>query len=356
MNPEQVAEAVPVDALSSWVAANVPKSRGPLTVSHLSGGSSNLTFRVQDDINDWVLRRPPVGAFLATANDMGREFRVQTGLQHTDVPVPTTVAMCEDDSVIGVPFYLMNFVDGIVYSDTDQVAHLTEQQAFAASNELIDVLAQLHAVDFEAVGLGQLGKPVGFLERQINRWCTQWEKSKQRDLPAVDEVAQRLKRSIPTHTDASIVHGDYSFNNTMWSRTNPARMVAVLDWEMSTLGDPLTDLGMVSVYWGEAGEIMWRSRSPQPHRLNPGFPSGDHLLARYEQTSGRSIRDIDVYRVLAVFKLSIITEGALARIKATRPDEDTARTENTIAELANLALEMANSSSVPTLRGHYSAS
>lgn len=351
MNPEQVAEAVPVDALSSWVAANVPKSRGPLTVSHLSGGSSNLTFRVQDDINDWVLRRPPVGAFLATANDMGREFRVQTGLQHTDVPVPTTVAMCEDDSVIGVPFYLMNFVDGIVYSDTDQVAHLTEQQALAASNELIDVLAQLHAVDFEAVGLGQLGKPVGFLERQINRWCTQWEKSKQRDLPAVDEVAQRLKRSIPTHTDASIVHGDYSFNNTMWSRTNPARMVAVLDWEMSTLGDPLTDLGMVSVYWGEAGEIMWRSRSPQPHRLNPGFPSGDHLLARYEQTSGRSIRDIDVYRVLAVFKLSIITEGALARIKATRPDEDTARTENTIAELANLALEMANSSSVSTLRG-----
>lgn len=351
MNPEQVAEAVPVDALSAWVTANIPESRGPLTVSHLSGGSSNLTFRVQDDVNDWVLRRPPAGAFLATANDMGREFRVQTGLQYTDVPVPKTVAMCEDDSQIGVPFYLMNFVDGIVYSDTDQVAHLDEQQALAASNELIDVLARLHAVDFEAVGLGQLGKPAGFLERQINRWCTQWDKSKQRELPAVDEVAKRLKRSIPIHTDASIVHGDYSFNNTMWSRTDPSRMVAVLDWEMSTLGDPLTDLGMVSAYWGEAGEIMWRSRSPQPHRLNPGFPSGDHLLARYEETSGRSIRDIDVYRVLAVFKLSIITEGALARIKATRPDEDTARTENTIAELANLALEMANSSSVPSLRG-----
>jgi len=351
MNPNQVAEAVPVEALHTWISANVPESHGTLRVSHLSGGSSNLTFRVQDDVNDWVLRRPPIGAFLATANDMGREYRVQTGLQHTDVPVPRTVALCDDVSVIGVPFYLMQFVDGIVYSDTDQVGHLSQQQALAATDELIDVLARLHSVDFEAVGLAQLGKPAGFLERQINRWCTQWETSKQRNLPAIDEVAQRLKRSIPVHTDASIVHGDYSFNNTMWNRTEPARMVAVLDWEMSTLGDPLTDLGMVSVYWGEAGEIMWRNRSPQPHRLNPGFPSGEHLLARYEASSGRSLRDIDVYQVLAVFKLSIITEGALARIRATRPDEDTTRTEDTIAELAALALAMANASSVTTLRG-----
>ncbi|CAM8647720.1 MAG: phosphotransferase family protein [Actinobacteria bacterium] len=351
MNSQQVAEAVPVASLSQWIRSNVSTASGPITVSHLSGGSSNLTFRVQDDANDWVLRRPPVGAFLATANDMGREYRVQTGLQNTDVPVPRTVAMCEDESIIGVPFYLMDFVDGIVYSDTDQVAHLDETQALAASDELIDVLARLHAVDFEAVGLGQLGKPAGFLERQVNRWCTQWEKSKQRELPAIDEVAERLKRSIPAHTDASVVHGDYSFNNTMWSRTDPSKMVAVLDWEMSTLGDPLTDLGMVSVYWGEAGALMWRSRSPQPHRLNPGFPSGDHLLARYEATSGRSLRDIDVYRVLAVFKLSIITEGALARIKATRPDDDTTSTENTIAELAELALDLANASSVASLRG-----
>ena len=351
MNSVQVAEAVPVASLSEWVRSNVSTASGPITVSHLSGGSSNLTFRVQDDANDWVLRRPPVGALLATANDMGREYRVQTGLQNTGVPVPRTVAMCEDESVLGVPFYLMNFVDGIVYSDTEQVAHLDHAQALAARDELIDVLARLHAVDFEAVGLGQLGKPAGFLERQVNRWCTQWEKSKQRELPAIDEVAERLKRSIPTITDASIVHGDYSFNNTMWSRTDPSKMVAVLDWEMSTLGDPLTDLGMVSVYWGEAGALMWRNRSPQPHRLNPGFPSGDHLLARYEATSGRSLRDIDVYRVLAVFKLSIITEGALARIKATRPDDDTTSTENTIAELAELALELANASSVASLRG-----
>lgn len=351
MTPEQVAEAVPVGALSTWIAATIDGAVGPVQVTHLSGGSSNLTFRVRDDANDWVLRRPPVGAFLATANDMGREYTVQTGLHGTDVPVPTTVAMCTDESVIGVPFYLMEFVDGIVYSDAEQVTHLDEAQALAATDELIDVLARLHAVDFTAVGLGELGRPVGFLQRQIDRWCTQWERSAQRDLPAVDEVARRLQRSVPEHTDASIVHGDYSFNNTMWSPTDPTRMVAVLDWEMSTLGDPLTDLGMVAVYWGEAGELMWRSRAPQPHRRNPGFPGVDHLLARYEATSGRSVRDIDVYRVLATFKLAVITEGALARIRATRPGEDTSATEATVADLAALALDMADRSDVATLRG-----
>ena len=350
MTPEQVAAAVPVEELGDWIARNVPGASGAISVDHLSGGSSNLTFRVRDDANDWVLRRPPVGAFLATANDMGREYRVQTGLHHTDVPVPTTVAMCTEESVIGVPFYLMEFVDGIVYSDAGQVTHLDESQALAATDELIDVLATLHAVDQDAVGLGDLGRPTGFLERQVSRWCTQWEKSKQRELPAIDEVARRLQRSIPVHTDSSIVHGDYSFNNTMWSRTDPTRMVAVLDWEMSTLGDPLTDLGMVSVYWGAAGELMWRGRSPQPHRVNPGFPGGDHLLARYEATSGRSLRAIDVYRVLAVFKLAVITEGALARIRATRPDEDTSGTAAVVAELAELSLSMADASTIPTLR------
>jgi aminoglycoside phosphotransferase (APT) family kinase protein len=351
MNPEKVAEAVPVEQLAAWVTANVEGASGPLTVTHLSGGSSNLTFRVRDDANDWVLRRPPLGRLLATANDMGREYRVQEGLGLSDVPVPTTVGMCDDPDVLGVPFYLMTFVDGIVYSDAETVTHLSESEALGATNELIDVLARLHAVDYEAVGLGDLGKPEGFLQRQIGRWTTQWEKSKQFEVPAIEELATRLARSVPEHTASSIVHGDYSFNNTMWSRDDPTRMVSVLDWEMSTLGDPLTDLGMVAVYWAEAGEIMWRSRSPQPHRVNPGFPGVDHLLARYEASSGRSVRDIDVYRVLAVFKLSVIVAGALARIRSTTPDQDTSGTEATLQELASLALDLADASSVPSLRG-----
>jgi aminoglycoside phosphotransferase (APT) family kinase protein len=351
MNPDQVTEAVPVEALAAWVGANVEGASGPLTVSHLSGGSSNLTFRVRDDVNDWVLRRPPLGRLLATANDMGREFRVQEGLGRSDVPVPTTVAMCEDTDVLGVPFYLMSYVEGIVYSDTDAVDGLDEGQAAAAADELIDVLARLHAVDYDAVGLGGLGRPEGFLQRQISRWTTQWEKSKDHEIPAIDELARRLAVSIPDRTDSSIVHGDYSFNNTMWSREDPTRMVAILDWEMSTLGDPLTDLGMVAVYWAEAGEIMWRDRAPQPHRLNPGFPGVDHLIARYEATSGRSVRDIDVYRVLAVFKLAIIVEGNLARIRAARPDEDHSRSSGLVDSLAQLALDLADASSIPSLNG-----
>lgn len=341
MDPASVAAAVPVAPLAAWIAETVPGARGPVTVTHLSGGSSNLTFRVRDEANDWVLRRPPVGAFLATANDMGREFRVQTGLQGTDVPVARTVAMCANESVIGAPFYLMEFVDGTVYDDVDAVEGFDSAQAIEATDELIDVLARLHAVDFTAVGLGDLGRPDGFLQRQVDRWCTQWERSKQRELPAIEEVARRLQRSIPAHSDAAVVHGDYSFNNTMWSRTDRTRMVAVLDWEMSTLGDPLTDVGFVLAYWGRAGEIMWRRRRPQPHRLD-GFPSDDHLLARYERSSGRSVRDIGVYRTLAVFKLAIITEGALARIRTTRPDEDTRATDATIVELADLALELSD--------------
>jgi len=352
MNPEQVAEAVPTEALAAWVAANVEGASGPLSVSHLSGGSSNLTFRVRDDANDWVLRRPPLGRLLATANDMGREYRVQQGLGRSDVPVATTVAMCEDTDVLGVPFYLMSFVDGVVYSEAAAVAGLDEAQSAAAADELIDVLAQLHAVDYDAVGLGSLGRPEGFLQRQITRWSTQWEKSKDHEIPAIDEIAARLEASIPTKTDSSVVHGDYSFNNTMWSREDPTRMVAVLDWEMSTLGDPLTDLGMVAVYWGEAGEMMWRNRAtPQPHRVNAGFPSVDGILSRYETSSGRSISDIDVYRVLAVFKLAIIVEGNLARIRAAQPDDDHSERGALTDELAALALDMANASSVPSLRG-----
>ena len=352
MNPDGIAEAVPLDQLRRWLAVELPEvDPTELTVSHLSGGSSNLTFRVRADGHDWVLRRPPLGALLATANDMGREFRVQQGLTDSAVPVARTVAECTDPTVIGVPFYLMAFVEGAVYDDADAVSHLSAGQAAAASDELIDVLAALHAVDAESVGLGDLGRPEGFLERQIGRWSTQWDRAKQRELPAIDELATRLRRSVPAHTGSAIVHGDYSFNNTMWSAEDPTRMVAVLDWEMSTLGDPLTDLGMVAAYWTGAGEIMWRSRAPQPHRIGTGFPDVDHLIARYERSAGHAVPDLDVYRVLAVFKLAIIIEGALARIRATRPDQDTTGTEATVVELAELALELADASSVIPLRG-----
>ena len=343
-------DAVPADRLAAWVRDTIPEASGPLVIEHLSGGSSNLTFRVRDDANDWVLRRPPLGRLLATANDMGREFTVQSALVATDVPVAAPVARCDDTDVIGAPFYLMQRLDGIVYDDADAVAHLGPDDAAAASDELIDVLARLHAVDHEAVGLGGFGKPQGFLARQVKRWTTQWEAARQDDVPAVDEALRRLAAAVPGEAGAAIVHGDYSFNNTMWSRDDPRRMVGVLDWEMSTVGDPLTDLGMVVMYWGDMGELLWRQRAPQPHRLNPGFPSADHLVERYASTSGRQVDEIDVYCVLAATKMAAIIAGSQARLAAADPERAATLTP-TIEAVAQIALDRADASSIPALRG-----
>ena len=340
---DAVDDAVPSGRLGPWLAGQVPGAAGPVRVEKLSGGSSNLTFRVRDDANDWVLRRPPVGNVLPTAHDVGREFRVQRALGDTDVPVPRMVAACDDPSVIGGPFYLMGMLDGVVYSDATRVAHLSDADAARASDDLVDVLARLHAVDPAAVGLGDLGRPDGFLERQVRRWCTQWEKSKQRDVAAIDEVAARLQAALPAASASGIVHGDYSFNNTMYERDRPGHMLAVLDWEMATLGDPLTDLGMLVTYWGPVGELLWQNREPQAHRANNGFPSADALVERYAKASGRSLDDIDFYRVLATFKLAVISEGAHARMaSAGAPPERLATTAATVEALADAALAQSN--------------
>jgi aminoglycoside phosphotransferase (APT) family kinase protein len=321
-NPVDVAEAVPPDRLGPWIAEHVPGTSGTVEVTQIAGGSSNLTFRVRDGDYDWVLRRPPLSHVLATAHDMAREHRVQSALEWTDVPVAPQVAICTDDAVIGAPFYLMARLDGVVYDDVDATASLTEAQGRAAAFEL-----------------GDFGRPAGYLERQVNRWQTQWEKSKTVEMPVVDEVARRLGRHLPTDSRHAIVHGDYSFNNTMFERDDPTRIQAVLDWEMSTLGDPLTDVGMVAVYWTEVGEIMWRNRKPQAHRANKGFPDVDALLARYAETSRTDLSDIDFYRAFATYKLAVIAQGGARRVEHADP-ERAARVIGTVQQLAELALDL----------------
>ncbi len=334
-------EAVDPGALGAWLAAHVDGASGGVRVDQLAGGSSNLTFRVRDDANDWVLRSPPLRHVLATAHNMKREYTVQTALRGTDVPVPRTVALCNDESVIGRPFYLMDRLDGIVFAVADDVTHLTADQALAATEELVDVLARLHAVDPAAVGLDGFGRPAGFIERQVHRWIAQWETSKQRDLPEIDQVAQLLLAHLPPEGAPAIVHGDYSFNNTMFRRDDPARMLAVLDWELSTLGDPLTDVGMLAVYWSEVGELLWRHRSPQPHRGHPGFPSVDVVVGRYAATSGRDVRHLDFYRALATFKLACIAEGSHARRVKSGETGRIAEADAAVRSLAGLALDAA---------------
>jgi aminoglycoside phosphotransferase (APT) family kinase protein len=225
--------------------------------------------------------------------------------------VPRVIRTCEDPTVLGVPFYLMERLDGIVFRTADDVAHLAEAQSRACADELIDVLAELHAIPPASVGLESFGRPEGFVERQVRRWARQWEAAKFADIPEIDEVARRLAAAVPPAPAAAIVHGDYSFNNTVYFRDPPTRLQGVLDWELSTLGDPLTDLGMLALYWGDVAAPIWSAKLPQ--HASPGFGTTGDLLERYARSSGRDLSRIDFYVALATFKMAIITAGARAR-------------------------------------------
>ncbi|HET7652435.1 MAG TPA: phosphotransferase family protein [Acidimicrobiales bacterium] len=329
------------DRLAAWLRVPAESVR----IEQLSGGSSNLTYLVEADGDRLVLRRPPLSHVLATAHDVGREYRVQSALGAAtacDVPVPRMVAWCDDESVIGAPFYVMEWLDGVVYADANAVAHLSDGDARAATDRLVDVLVALHAVDVDAVGLGDLGRRRGFVARQVARWRTQWSRSRADGPSVVDDVGDRLGRWAEGLTDdaSTLVHGDFSFNNTLWSRTAPAELLAVLDWEMATLGDPLTDLGMLTAYWGRAGELMWRNRAPQAHRANTGFPPAEVLVDRYVAGSGRDAVDLGHYEALAVYKLAVIVAGAAARLAGQGAADRAASARTLTEELATLALDL----------------
>ncbi len=305
---------------------------------------------MRNDVNDWVLRRPPLSHVLATANDMRREHTVQHALGPTDVPTAPMVAFCADEAVIGAPFYLMQHLEGVVYASALDVAHLDEAQSRAAADELIDVLACLHSVDPHSVGLGDFGRPDGFVARQIGRWTKQWDAAKTRELPLIDEVAARLRATVPTEHDASIVHGDYSFNNTMWWRDAPARMRAVLDWEMSTLGDPLTDLGLFLLYWGRGGGQVVGGGAVMAPEL--GFLTRDAVIERYAAASDVDLSWLDWYEVFASYKLAIIVAGIHARyLMGMTRGEGFDHMGAMVTALAESAVDFANQSEIASLRG-----
>ena len=319
------------DQLASWLEVD------DVDIAQISGGASNLTYRIVAGQNDWILRRPP--AFTtATSNDMRREWTVLQALAGTDVPVPRVVRTFEDESVIGVPFYLMERLDGIVFRAAADVGHLDEESSRLCTNALVDVLARIHSVDPAAVGLESFGRPQGFLARQVGRWRKQWELTKFAEVPEIDEALRRLESTLPSHSDASIVHGDYSFNNTMFCREPVSQMQAVLDWEMSTLGDPLTDLGMLLLYWGPTSKEIWTG--VPAHRANPGFGTPDDVLRRYAATSGRDVEGIDFYITLATLKMAVIMAGARRRIGDTDPQRAAAAEDKT-KRLAAIACEAA---------------
>ncbi|HEV2635977.1 MAG TPA: phosphotransferase family protein [Actinocrinis sp.] len=279
---------------------------GPLSGAVIAGGRSNLTYAVTDGAQRWAVRRPPLGHVLATAHDMGREYRVMSALAPTAVPVPETVAYCADPDVIGAPFYVMQYVDGAVYRLAEDTADLAPDRRAAMTDALVDVLAALHEVDPAAVGLADFGRPDGFLERQVRRWKTQLDASRSRPLAGADALHAGLAASIPASARACLLHGDYRLDNVLVGADD--QVAAVLDWEMSTLGDPLTDLALFLVYYaglGAArGSAVTVTGSPAP-----GFPSGADLAARYARRHPVDLSRLDWYLALAFFKLAVISEG-----------------------------------------------
>src|SRR5690606_19172968 len=249
--------------------------------------------------------RPPLKQVLATAHDMGREHKIISALAPTDVPVAPAVGLCTDESVNGAPFYVMDFVDGTVVRDLATAKAMTEAQRRTAGESTIDVLARIHAVDVDAVGLGDLGKREDYIARQLKRWYSQFEKSKTRDLPVVDEVHDLLKGAIPEQGPAAIVHGDYRLDNCMVG--DDGQVVAVLDWEICTLGDPLADVGLLLVYSPDADGAS-ATGVPAATSL-PGFPSQQEMLDRYQDISGRDLTHIDFYVAFGYWKLACILEG-----------------------------------------------
>jgi len=303
-------EGVDGARVTPWFEEHAPGVAPPLDFSLIAGGHSNLTFKVTDaEGGAWVLRRPPLGQVLATAHDMSREHRIISALGPTPVPVPTTVGLCTDDAVNGAPFYVMDFVDGLVVRSEHESAGLSVAQRRRAGESIVDTLAAIHAVDPDEVSLGELGRKDGYIERQLKRWYTQWNNSKTRDLAAVDEVHDRLLAGVPEQGAAAIVHGDYRLDNCMVDGNGD--VIAVLDWELCTLGDPMADLGLLMVYWNEASD--GQTALPTAATAAEGFPTRAELVDRYADTSNRDLSHIDFYVAFGYWKLACILEGVYAR-------------------------------------------
>jgi aminoglycoside phosphotransferase (APT) family kinase protein len=342
---------VDLEKLRTWFADHVDGASGaPLSAELISGGRSNLTYGISDGTNEWVLRRPPLGHVLPTAHDMGREYTVIAALAPTEVPVPQPYAFCDDNDVNGAPFYVMEKVEGVILRTPQETAALARDDARRCAEALVDVLVAIHAVDYKAVGLGEFGHPDGYVERQVRRWGEQWERSKTRELPAIDELARRLRNAIPESPAPTIVHGDYRLDNTMLAPDDAGRIVAVLDWEMATLGDPLADLGLFLLYYGR--DEAQTGNVGATLSAEAGFLSYDEVVERYAKASGRDVSQLDFYVALAAYKLAIILEGIHARYLMGKTVGDGFQHIGALVEvMVQGALDAASRSSVPALRG-----
>lgn len=336
-----MAEGINAERVTAWLEEHVDAIEPPLQFELIAGGHSNLTYAITDArARRWVLRRPPLGHVLESAHDVAREHRIISALAPTDVPVAPTAGVCEDRSVNDAPFYIMSFVDGAVLHDADAVAAVAESDRRALGFEVIDVLARLHAIDPDTVGLGDLGRKEAYLERQLKRWTRQWEQSKTREIPAMEACRKLLAERMPEQHGASIVHGDYRLGNMLVSGP---KIAAVLDWELCTLGDPLADVGYLLNSWIEPGELDTRP-GDQPPTTAGGFPARGELVARYQAATGRDLSEISYYRAFSHWRLAAIGEGVYKRYlvgaMGERGDMDLSAFADSVVNRAEAALAL----------------
>ena len=292
------------------MAERLPDVAPPLRFAPVGDGRSNLTYVMRDaEERSWVLRRPPTGPLLPSAHDMAREHAVQERLAAAGVPVPRPLALCEDPGVTGAPFYVMEHVEGVVVARREVAAGLPVEVRATAGPSLAEALAALHAVDVDAAGLGELARRDGYAARQLKRWGRQWEASRTCEVPAVERVAARLAQVVPEQREVSVVHGDFRLDNVILDEHGRVR--AVLDWELSTLGDPLADVGTFLMYWREEGDEV--APLGQPATTLPGFATRAELAEAYARASGRDLADLDFWRALATWKLAVILQGVYCR-------------------------------------------
>lgn len=302
--------------VAGYLRDRLPGGPLPLTVRQFGGGAANLTYELDygNGRYRYVLRRPPLGPVAKSAHDMGREYKVLAVLYQALPCAPRAYVYCEDESIIGAPFFVMERLEGVVVRRTMPEAFAGDARAPRRMSEaLVDALADFHAVDYEAIGLGDLGRPDGFLERQIEGWYGRWHRSKEHDLEDMDRLHDWLLANLPQQACVSLVHNDYKLDNVMFDRDDPGRLKAIFDWDMCTLGDPLSDLGSLLTYWTEPSDPdEYKMVSPMPADAR-GWLSRAELVRRYAERSGRNVSHIDFYQALGLYRLAVILQQIYIR-------------------------------------------
>ncbi len=303
-----------IEPATSWLAQNVTGLVPPVDFELIAAGGSNLTYTVRDAAGQrYALRRPPEGKRLATAHDVGREVRIMRALAGSAVPVPEIVASCEDEAVIGAPFFVMSFLDGAILRDQASAESLDEAACRRATDSLVDAQVEMHRTDVDAIGLGNFAKREGYVERQLARWRKQAERSKTRELPLLAEIHDRLAAKVPPSSDdVSLVHGDYRFDNTVLGENQ--QIIGVLDWELSTLGDPVADFCWSLLYWADPGDEYFFLASPPT--LHAAFPRRAEVAELYARRSGRDLSELSYFTTFGWWKMACIVEGVYARLQA----------------------------------------